>query len=159
MLVLGSPLGFFGSGIFSGLGLVLTELFPTTVRGAGQGFCYNFGRGIGAFFPTLVRLLSASVAVGTAIGIFAAISYAIAILAALALPETRARIACELNNSCRRVISRRGIEGRLGAARALRIEHDRLDAVERHRRRQVVMRHVEDDGVGHQPFVDCFQTF
>src|SRR6202035_2420216 len=41
MLALGFPLGFFASGIFSGLGPVLTELFPTSVRGAGQGFCYN----------------------------------------------------------------------------------------------------------------------
>jgi MFS family permease len=87
----GFPLGFFASGIFSGMGPVLTELFPTSVRGAGQGFCYNFGRGIGAFFPTLVGLLSASVTLGTAIGIFAAISYAIVIIAALALPETRGR--------------------------------------------------------------------
>ena len=91
MLALGFPLGFFASRIFSGLGPVLTELFPTSVRGAGQGFCYNFGRGIGAFFPTLVGFLSAQVAFGTAIGIFAAISYAIVILAALALPETRGR--------------------------------------------------------------------
>jgi len=70
---------------------VLTELFPTSVRGAGQGFCYNFGRGIGAFFPTLVGFLSAQATLGVAIGIFAAISYAIVILAALALPETRGR--------------------------------------------------------------------
>ncbi len=91
MLVLGFPLGFFASGIFSGLGPVLTELFPTSVRGTGQGFCYNFGRGIGAFFPTLVGVLSVSVGLGAAIGIFAAISYAIVILAALVLPETRGR--------------------------------------------------------------------
>jgi MFS family permease len=91
MLVLGFPLGFFASGIFSGMGPVLTELFPTSVRGAGQGFCYNFGRGIGAFFPTLVGTLSASVPLGTAIGIFAACAYAVVILAALMLPETRAR--------------------------------------------------------------------
>jgi len=91
MLALGFPLGFFASGIFSGLGPVLTELFPTSVRGAGQGFCYNFGRGIGAFFPTLVGFLSAQATLGVAIGIFAAISYAIVILAALALPETRGR--------------------------------------------------------------------
>jgi MFS family permease len=91
MLALGFPLGFFASGIFSGLGPVLTELFPTSVRGAGQGFCYNFGRGIGAFFPTLVGFLSAKVTLGVAIGIFAALSYAIVIVAALALPETRGR--------------------------------------------------------------------
>ncbi len=91
MLVLGFPLGFFASGIFSGMGPVLTELFPTSVRGEGQGFCYNFGRGLGAFFPTLVGLVSASAGLGAAIGIFAAIAYAIVILAALALPETRGR--------------------------------------------------------------------
>jgi MFS family permease len=91
MLALGFPLGFFASGIFSGLGPVLTELFPTSVRGAGQGFCYNFGRGIGAFFPTLVGFLSARTTLGVAIGIFAAISYVIVILTALALPETRGR--------------------------------------------------------------------
>jgi len=91
MLALGFPLGFFASGIFSGMGPVLTELFPTSVRGAGQGFCYNFGRGIAAFFPTLVGMLSASVTLGTAIGIFAAFAYAIVILAAIVLPETRGR--------------------------------------------------------------------
>jgi len=91
MLVLGFPLGFFASGIFSGMGPVLTELFPTSVRGAGQGFCYNFGRGIGAFFPTLVGILATSAGLGAAIGVFAAISYAIVILAAALLPETRGR--------------------------------------------------------------------
>jgi MFS family permease len=91
MLVLGFPLGFFASGIFSGMGPVLTELFPTSVRGAGQGFCYNFGRGIGAFFPTLVGVLSASAGLGVAIGVFAAICYAIVIVAAALLPETRGR--------------------------------------------------------------------
>jgi len=35
--------------------------------------------------------LSASVPLGTAIGIFAACAYAVVILAALMLPETRAR--------------------------------------------------------------------
>jgi MFS family permease len=91
MLVLGFPLGFFASGIFSGMGPVFTELFPTSLRGTGQGFCYNFGRGLGAFFPTLVGVVSASLGLGAAIGIFAAIAYSIVILAALALPETRGK--------------------------------------------------------------------
>ena len=72
MLVLGFPLGFFASGIFSGMGPLFTELFPTSVRGAGQGFCYNFGRGLGAFFPVLVGVVSAQCGLGPAIGIFAA---------------------------------------------------------------------------------------
>ncbi|MDW3331611.1 MFS transporter, partial [Escherichia coli] len=49
--VLGFPLGFFASGYFSGMGAFLTELYPTRLRGSGQGFCYNFGRGVGALFP------------------------------------------------------------------------------------------------------------
>jgi MFS family permease len=91
MLVLGFPLGFFASGIFSGLGPIFTELFPTPVRATGQGFCYNFGRGIGAFFPTLVGALSVQTGLGVAIGLFAAGAYAIVIVAAIMLPETRGR--------------------------------------------------------------------
>jgi len=51
MLVLSFPLGFFASGIFSGMGALFTELFPTELRGCGQGFCYNFGRGLAALMP------------------------------------------------------------------------------------------------------------
>ena len=49
--VLGFPLGFFASGYFSGMGAFLTELYPTRLRGSGQGFCYNFGRATGAICP------------------------------------------------------------------------------------------------------------
>jgi MFS family permease len=88
MLLLGFPLGFFSSGIFSGMGPVMTELFPTEVRGTGQGFCYNVGRGLAAFFPTLVGVASASMPLGAAIGVFAAAAYGLVIIATLLLPET-----------------------------------------------------------------------
>ena len=91
MLALGFPLGFFASGIFSGMGAFLTELFPTRVRGSAQGFTYNFGRGIGALFPSLVGWLGATMPLGQAIGLFAAAAYAVLFLAALLLPETRGR--------------------------------------------------------------------
>jgi len=92
MLILGFPLGFFASGIFSGMGAFLTENFPTRVRGSGQGFAYNFGRGIAALNPFFVGLLSASMALGQSIGVFAGIAYGIVIVAALLLPETKGRI-------------------------------------------------------------------
>jgi MFS family permease len=92
MLILGFPLGFFASGIFSGMGPFLTELFPSRVRGTGQGFAYNFGRGIGALFPTLVGYLSGTLSLGAAIGIFAVSAYALVIIAALLLPETKGRV-------------------------------------------------------------------
>ena len=92
MLVLGFPLGFFASGIFSGMGPFLTELFPSRVRGTGQGFAYNFGRGIGALFPALVGYLSATMPLGKAIGIFAASAYLLVIVATALLPETKGRV-------------------------------------------------------------------
>jgi MFS family permease len=88
MLVLGFPLGFFASGIYSGIVAFFNELFPTSVRGSGIGFCFNFGRAIGAAFPTLVGVLSASVPLGQAVGIFTVGAYALIVIAALLLPET-----------------------------------------------------------------------
>ena len=90
--VLGLPLGFFASAYFSGVGAFLTELYPTRLRGSGQGFCYNFGRGIGALFPYLVGALSISTSLANAIAIFAVAAYCLFFLAAFALPETRGRV-------------------------------------------------------------------
>jgi MFS family permease len=90
--VLGFPLGFFASAYFSGVGAFLTELYPTRLRGSGQGFCYNFGRGIGALFPFLVGALSTTTSLANAIAIFAVAAYGLFFLAAFALPETRGRI-------------------------------------------------------------------
>jgi MFS family permease len=90
--VLGFPLGFFASGYFSGMGAFLTELYPTRLRGSGQGFCYNFGRGIGALFPFLVGALSDKTSLANAIAIFAVAAYAVFFLSAYALPETRGRV-------------------------------------------------------------------
>jgi MFS family permease len=92
MLILGFPLGFFASGYFSGMGPFLTELYPTRLRGSGQGFTYNFGRGLGALFPALVGYASATMALSAAIAIFAVVAYGMFLLAALLLPETRGRI-------------------------------------------------------------------
>jgi MFS family permease len=90
LLVLGFPLGFCMSAIFSGFGSYLSELYPTAVRGTGQGFTYNTGRAVGAVFPTLVGFLADSWGVGGAL-IFGAIGYGIAALALFGLPETRGK--------------------------------------------------------------------
>jgi MFS family permease len=90
--VLGFPLGFFASGYFSGMGAFLTELYPTRLRGSGQGFCYNFGRGIGALFPFLVGALSTTTTLANAIAIFAVAAYGVFFLTAFALPETRGKV-------------------------------------------------------------------
>jgi MFS family permease len=92
MLVLGFPLGFFASGVFSAMGAFYTEHFPTRVRGVGQGFAYNLGRATGALFPTLVGYVSGSMPLGQAIGVFAALAYATMAVAAFLLPETKGKV-------------------------------------------------------------------
>jgi MFS family permease len=89
MLFLGFPLGFFASGIFSGMGPFLTELYPTRMRGSGQGFAYNFGRGIAAMNPLFVGMLSSTLPLGQSIGVFAVVAYGLVAVAALLLPETK----------------------------------------------------------------------
>ncbi|MEV5432469.1 MFS transporter [Streptomyces sp. NPDC052701] len=90
LLVLGFPLGFCMSAIFSGFGSFLSELYPTAVRGTGQGFTYNTGRAVGAVFPTTVGFLADSWGVGGAL-VFGAVGYGLAALALLGLPETRGK--------------------------------------------------------------------
>jgi MFS family permease len=91
VLVLGFPVGFFASGCFSPIGAFFTELFPTAVRGAGQGFSYNLGRGIGALFPALVGYMSSHISLALAIATFSAVAYLTMIVGTLALPETKGR--------------------------------------------------------------------
>ncbi|NIE82308.1 MULTISPECIES: MFS transporter [unclassified Burkholderia] len=75
------PLGFFTSGVYGGVGAILAELFPTLMRGAGQGFTYSFGRGMGAIFPAIVGAISAHLSLGMAIAVFASAAYALAAVA------------------------------------------------------------------------------
>jgi MFS family permease len=90
LLILGVPLGFFASGIFSGFGSYLAELFPSYARGAGQGFCYNFGRGVGALFPTIIGILSLTIGLAGAIG-FGALGYILCVISLFFLPETKGK--------------------------------------------------------------------
>lgn len=90
-LLLGFPLGFFPSGSFSPMGSFFTELFPTSLRGSGQGFTYNLGRGIGALFPSLVGICSNHMKLGTAIAVFAASAYLVMVAGTMLLPETHGR--------------------------------------------------------------------
>jgi MFS family permease len=89
LIVAGPLLGYFASGIFSGFGPFLSELYPSTVRGAGQGFCYNVGRGIAGGGPVAIGVLSTHFAIGSAMTCVAVAAYLLAVVAVLFLPETR----------------------------------------------------------------------
>lgn len=90
MLLLGVPLGFFSAGIPASMGALFSEMYAASMRGAGVGFCYNFGRIVAAGLPALVGILSANLGLGVAIGAIAGGAYLLVAVAVLLLPETRA---------------------------------------------------------------------
>ncbi len=96
ILLVGFLLGYISLVMFSPMGSFMTELYPTAVRGVGQGFCYNVGRGIGALFPAAVGFLAGQLGLGLAIGVFSLGAYGVMIVALLLLPETRGRSLASL---------------------------------------------------------------
>jgi MFS family permease len=77
--------------MFGPMGAFLTELYPTAVRGVGQGFCYNAGRGFGSISPLLVGLLAPQLGLGLAIAVCSVGFYAMILIALMLLPETLGR--------------------------------------------------------------------
>lgn len=97
LLFLGIPLQIVLLAKFPPMGPFMTELFPTAVRGTAQGFCYNAGRAIGSFFPTMVGFVSQSLLpLGVSIAIFSAIASGIMIIMLTLLPETHGRSIASL---------------------------------------------------------------
>ena len=91
LLLLGLPLSTVFLIKFPPMGPFLTELYPTEVRGTAQGFCYNAGRAIGSFFPTMVGFVSQVLPLGATIAVFSAVASGIMIVMLMLLPETRGR--------------------------------------------------------------------
>jgi len=91
LLALGPLIGFFGSGYFSLFGALLAELYPTAIRGTGQGFTYNVGRAVSALAPYLIGWLAIRNGIGSALAITSTFFVAGALLIML-LPETKGRI-------------------------------------------------------------------
>jgi hypothetical protein len=81
---------------FAPMGPYMTELYPTDIRGTGQGFCYNAGRAIGSVFMTAIGFATAVMPLGTAIALFSTLAHALMIMMLLLLPETRGRVIAGL---------------------------------------------------------------
>ena len=76
---------------FPPMGPFMTELYPTEIRGTGQGFCYNAGRAAGSLFPTMVGYLSQVQSLGISIAICSATAFGLMIVTLLLLPQTHGR--------------------------------------------------------------------
>jgi predicted MFS family arabinose efflux permease len=96
LLFLGIPLNIILLAKFPPMGPFMTELFPTSVRGTAQGFCYNAGRAFGSIFPTMVGFLSQILPLGLTIAVLSAIASGIMIVMLMLLPETRGRSLASL---------------------------------------------------------------
>ena len=96
LLLLGIPLNISILMKFAPMGPFMTELYPTSIRGTGQGFCYNAGRAIGSVFMTAIGFAIAVMPLGTAIALFSTLAHALMIIMLLLLPETRGRAIANL---------------------------------------------------------------
>lgn len=88
ILLTASITAFFGTGFFTGSGILGSELFPTAIRATALGVSYNTARGISALAPFLIG------AIGEAHGLswgftMCAFAFAAAALSAAWVPETR----------------------------------------------------------------------
>ena len=73
LAVLGSAAAFFATGVFSGFGTVIAELYPTGIRATAQGFTYNVGRLGSAVAPFAIGSLAQTQGFGTAFALLAAV--------------------------------------------------------------------------------------
>ena len=90
ILVSACVAAFFGTGFFTGSGLIGGELFPTSIRATALGISYNVGRGLSALAPATIGALSERHGLAWAFTA-SAVAFAGAALAGLFIPETMGR--------------------------------------------------------------------
>jgi MFS family permease len=79
---------FFGTGFFTGSGIIGSEIFPTESRATALGISYNVARGLSALAPLTVGVLSERHGLSWAFGA-SAVAFGAAAIMALLLTETR----------------------------------------------------------------------
>jgi len=90
LLVLGTLVAFFGTGIFSGSGIMGSEIFPTAVRARALGFTYNGARTMSSLAPLVIGRAGQAKGLSWAFYLCAA-GYLLAALMTTQLPETRGK--------------------------------------------------------------------
>jgi MFS family permease len=90
VLVVGTVLAFFGTGFFSGSGIIGSEMFPTSVRARALGFTYNGARTLSSIAPFVIGRVGQTKGLGSAFYLCAA-GFLLACGTATQLPETKGR--------------------------------------------------------------------
>ena len=90
LLVLGTLVAFFGTGIFSGSGIMGSEIFPTAVRARALGFTYNGARALSSVAPLVIGRVGQTRGLSWAFYLCAA-GYLLAALMTTQLPETKGK--------------------------------------------------------------------
>ncbi|HYI00917.1 MFS transporter [Hyalangium sp.] len=85
LLVLGPFVAFFGTGYFTGFGVMTAELFPTRIRATAQGLTYNLGRALSAVAPFAVGSIAVDHGLRAAFHLVA-VAFLVAGLLAFLLP-------------------------------------------------------------------------
>ena len=90
LLVLGAVVAFFGTGFFSGSGLIGSEIFPTHVRARALGFTYNGARALSSVAPWVIGRVGQTKGLSWAFYLCGA-AFLLASLMATQLPETKGK--------------------------------------------------------------------
>jgi len=87
ILVLGAMVAYFGTGFFSGSGIIASEIFPTAVRARALGFTYNGARALSAIAPYVIGRAGEKYGLGAAFYLCAA-GFGLSCIMAWFIPET-----------------------------------------------------------------------
>ena len=90
LLVMGTVVAFFGTGFFSGSGIIGSEIFPTSVRARALGFTYNGARTMSSVAPYIIGRVGQVKGLSWAFYLCSG-SFLLASLVATQLPETRGK--------------------------------------------------------------------
>ena len=90
VMVLGTVLAFFGTGFFSGSGIIGSEIFPTAVRARALGFTYNGARTMSSIAPFVIGRVGQTKGLSWAFYLCGA-SFLMACVVATQLPETKGK--------------------------------------------------------------------
>jgi len=88
ILISASLTAFFGTGFFTGSGIIGSELFPTSIRATALGVSYNLARGLSALAPLLIGTVGQARGLSWSFALCGA-AFLLAAACALWIPETR----------------------------------------------------------------------